>query len=103
RQLRRALAFEHDRPVAARHLELVPEVERRAEAVEPRPEVRRRRRRADDDLHRATPARIESTLGCTTIVGSASTSTAAVSFRPWPVSTATTVLPGSSSTCLSPA
>ena len=37
----------------------------------------------------------------TTVVGSASTSTAAVSFRPWPVRTQTTVLPGSSSTCAS--
>ena len=47
--------------------------------------------------HRDTPARIDSTFGWTTIVGSAITSTAAVSLSPWPVSTQTTVLPGSSS------
>ena len=37
------------------------------------------------------------------IVASVSTSTAAVSLSPWPVRTQTTVLPGSSSTCASPA
>src|SRR5581483_8592085 len=53
-------------------LDLVPEVERGGRAVEPRPEVRGRRRRADP--HRR--------------------SAASGSFRPWPVSTATTRPPG---------
>src|SRR4029078_9102581 len=96
RQLLGALALEGHVAVARRDLELVPEVERGAESVEPRTEVRRRCGRFHDDVrHRATPARIDSTFGCTTIVGSASTSTAALSFRPWAVRPAPTARPGS--------
>src|SRR4051812_19341196 len=52
------------------HVQLVPQVERRTGAVEPRAEVRRRRRRLHDELHTGTsPAssasRMESTLGST--------------------------------------
>ena len=45
--------------------------------------------------HRDTSARIDSTVGSTRVAGWVRTSTAAVSFRPWPVRTQTTVLPGS--------
>ena len=59
--------------------------------------------RTTSSAHRPTSARIASRLASITVAPSVSTSTAAVSFRPWPVRTTTTVLPGSSSTCESPA
>ena len=47
-ELAGALALDDDRVLALLHVQLVPEIERRGSTVEPRPEVRRRRGRADD-------------------------------------------------------
>ena len=68
RQLVGALALEHDlaRRSPGVDLELVPEVERRAEAVEARPEVRRRRRRADD-VRSCAPAPCAARTRCPSI------------------------------------
>ena len=64
-------------------------------AVEPGPEVGRRRRRLHHEPQRGsatrdTSARIASTVGSTRIGTVVIRSTAAVSFRPWPVRTQTT-------------
>ena len=97
RQLVGALALErhHGLAVARRR----PRARSRGRAPRPRSRspgrgwpsspVRGRRARA----HRPTSARIASRFGRRP-VASASTSTAAVSLRPWPVRTQTTVLPG---------
>src|SRR5579862_2904427 len=89
--------------VALLDVELVPELERRGRTVEPGPEVGGRSRRANDEGHLATSARMASTVGSTTIVAGVRTSIADVSLRPWPVRMHTTVLPGSSEACARPA
>src|SRR4029079_14592734 len=72
------------------HDELVPEVERRAGAVESGADVRGRGRRAD--AHGKRQAKLSTTASASSsTAGSAMRSTASGSFSPWPVTTTTTV------------
>ena len=104
---RRAAARRRPRPrasTAARRRpsstsQLVPEVERGRGAVEPGPEVGRRRGRdARRSRHDATSRGSPRASARRRSSRPAARRRRAVSFRPWPVRTQTTVLPGSSST-----
>src|SRR5437763_154091 len=95
RQFLDALTLQDDFVLPLFDVQLVPEVERCGGTVEAGPEVGGRGGRADD--HRCTSARIASAVGSTSVAPAVRTSTAAVSLRPWPVSTQTTVEPGSTS------
>src|SRR5262249_58203862 len=78
------------------HIDLVPEIERNSDAVEPWPKVRGRSGRADAQRVGQATAAIASGSGSTATGGGVSRSTASGSLSPWPVMTQTTRVPGAS-------